>query len=167
MVDISIIIPVFNEEKTVIDLLKKVNKQKSGDYFLEIIVINDGSSDDSKKLLTNNKDLYSKFINLEKNLGKGGAVIEGLKVARGEFILFQDADLEYNPEDYKKFIAHLLKNNLNLKAFNLCAHEAGATEDEKVKFTETLAETKEDPNSLTYTIKLNDAALDIIRSYSI
>ena len=71
-----------------------------------------------------------------------------------------------NPEDYKKFIAHLLKNNLNLKAFNLCAHEAGATEDEKVKFTETLAETK-DPNSLTYTIKLNDAALDIIRSYSI
>ena len=100
--DISIIIPVFNEEKTVIDLLKKVNKQKSGDYFLEIIVINDGSSDDSKKLLTNNKDLYSKFINLEKNLGKGGAVIEGLKVARGDFILFQDADLEYNPEDYKK-----------------------------------------------------------------
>jgi len=71
-----------------------------------------------------------------------------------------------NPEDYKKFIAYLLKNNLNLKAFNLCAHEAGATEDEKVKFTETLAETKEDPNSLTYTIKLNDSALDIIRSYS-
>ena len=70
-----------------------------------------------------------------------------------------------NPEDYKKFIAHLLKNNLNLKAFNLCAHEAGATEDEKVKFTEVLAETKEDPNSLTYTIKLNDSALDIIRGY--
>lgn len=72
-----------------------------------------------------------------------------------------------NPEEYKKFIAHLLKHNLNLKAFNLCAHEAGATEDEKVKFTETLAETKEGPNSLTYTIKLNDAALDVIRSYSI
>ncbi len=72
-----------------------------------------------------------------------------------------------NPEDYKKFIAHLLKNNLNLKAFNLCAHEAGATEDEKVKFTETLAETKENPNSLTYTIKLNDTALDAIRSYHI
>ena len=72
-----------------------------------------------------------------------------------------------NPEDYKKFIAHLLKNNLNLKAFNLCAHEAGATEDEKVKFTETLAETKDDPNSLTYTIKLNDTALDAIRSYPI
>ena len=68
---------------------------------MEIIVINDGSSDDSKKLLTNNKDLYSKFINLEKILEKVGC-IEGLKVARGDFILFQDADLEYNPEDYKK-----------------------------------------------------------------
>jgi hypothetical protein len=67
-------------------------------------------------------------------------------------------------------LQHVLKKMLVgiiLKAFNLCAHEAGATEDEKVKFTETLAETKEDPNSLTYTIKLNDAALDIIRSYSI
>ena len=71
-----------------------------------------------------------------------------------------------NPEDYKKFIAYLLKNNLNLKAFNLCSHEAGATEEEKTKFAETLAETKEDPNSLTYTIKLSDSALDIIRNYS-
>ena len=71
-----------------------------------------------------------------------------------------------NPEDYKKFIAHLLKNNLNLKAFNLCAHEAGATEEDKTKFAETLAETKDDPNSLTYTIKLSDSALNIIRSYN-
>ncbi|PJC50045.1 MAG: hypothetical protein CO032_06830 [Nitrosopumilales archaeon CG_4_9_14_0_2_um_filter_34_16] len=72
-----------------------------------------------------------------------------------------------NTGAYKKFIAYLLANNLNLKAFNLCAHEAGATEDEKVKFTETLAETKEDPNSLTYTVKLNDAALNIIRNFSL
>ena len=71
-----------------------------------------------------------------------------------------------NPEAYKKFISYLLQNNLNLKAFNLCAHEAGATEEEKTKFTEILAETKDDPNSLTYTIKLNDAALGIIRNYS-
>ncbi len=70
-----------------------------------------------------------------------------------------------NPEDYKKFIAHLLKNNLNLKAFNLCAHDAGATEEAKTKFAETLAETKEDPNSQVYTIKLSDSALDVIRNY--
>jgi hypothetical protein len=72
-----------------------------------------------------------------------------------------------NPEHYKKFIAHLLKNKLNLKAFNLCTHEAGATDEEKTKFTEILAETKDDPNSLTYTIKLTDSALDVIRNYSL
>jgi len=71
-----------------------------------------------------------------------------------------------SPEDYKKFISYLLKNNLNLKAFNLCAHEAGATDEDKVKFTEVLSETKDDPNSLTYTIKLNDSALNLIRSYN-
>lgn len=72
-----------------------------------------------------------------------------------------------NPEDYKKFIAYLLENNLNLKAFNLCAHDAGATEEEKTKFAEILAETKDsDPNSMVYTIKLSDSAVDLIRGYS-
>ena len=70
-----------------------------------------------------------------------------------------------DPEEYKKFIAYLLKNNLNLKAFNLCSHEAGATEEEKTKFAETLSESKDDPNSLTYTIKLSDSTLSIIRDY--
>ncbi|MBS1268441.1 MAG: hypothetical protein MAG458_01170 [Nitrosopumilus sp.] len=69
------------------------------------------------------------------------------------------------PEDYKKFISYLLQNNLNLKAFNLCTHESGATEEDKTKFAEILSETKEDPNSLTYTIRLNDSALNIIRQY--
>ncbi|MBT3924399.1 MAG: hypothetical protein HOF28_00890, partial [Nitrosopumilus sp.] len=46
-----------------------------------------------------------------------------------------------NPEDYKKFIKHLLSFNLNLKAFSLCAHDAGATEEEKTKFTDILFET--------------------------
>ena len=72
-----------------------------------------------------------------------------------------------NPQDYKKFIAYLLENNLNLKAFNLCTHEAGATEEEKTKFAEILSDTKDDPNSLTYTIRLTDSALELIRSYSI
>ena len=69
-----------------------------------------------------------------------------------------------NTENYKKFISHLLKNNLNLKAFSLCAHEAGATEEEKTKFADALSEIK-DPNAATYTIKLNDVALSIIRKF--
>ena len=100
--NVSIIIPLFNEENTIIELLEKVNKQKNKSSLLEIIVIDDGSTDNSRKLVDSNKNLYSKFIKLDKNLGKGGAVREGIKVAKGEYILFQDADLEYSPEDYQK-----------------------------------------------------------------
>ncbi len=71
-----------------------------------------------------------------------------------------------DPEAYKRFIAYLLGENLNLKAFNLCAHEAGATEDVKVRFTEALAQSKEiDPNSRNYTIRLSDSAISTIRRY--
>ena len=73
----------------------------------------------------------------------------------------------YDTENYKRFISYLLKNNLHLKAFNLCAHEAGATEERKTKFADTLAETKDiAPNSATYTIKLNDNTIDVIRKFS-
>ena len=73
----------------------------------------------------------------------------------------------FNIENYKKFIAYLLENNLQMKAFNLCAHEAGATEEKKTKFADLLAETKiSDPNSATYTIKLNDNTISIIRKFT-
>ncbi len=69
-------------------------------------------------------------------------------------------------EKYKKFIEYLLKNNLNLKAFTLCSHEAGETEKEKTEFAETLRQQKEkDPNAATYTIKLNEQAIDVIRNF--
>ena len=99
---ISVIIPTFNEENTIIELLRRVKKQSDEGLNLEVIVVDDGSTDNSKKLLTENPDLYNKVILLNKNLGKGGAVREGLLNATGEYILFQDADLEYNPKDYKK-----------------------------------------------------------------
>ena len=73
----------------------------------------------------------------------------------------------FNIENYKKFISYLLKNNLQMKAFNLCAHEAGATEERKTKFADILAETKDsDPNTATYTIKLNDMTIDVIRKFT-
>ena len=73
----------------------------------------------------------------------------------------------FDTERYKKFISYLLENNLHLKAFNLCAHEAGATEEKKTKFADILAETKaSDPNSATYTIRLNDNTIDVIRKFS-
>ena len=73
----------------------------------------------------------------------------------------------FNIESYKKFISYLLKNNLQMKAFNLCAHEACATEEKKTKFADILAETKDsDPNTATYTIKLNKATVDLIREFT-
>ena len=78
-----------------------------------------------------------------------------------------EKNIDWNStENYKKFISYLLKNDLQLKAFNLCAHEAGAVEVEKTKFTELLAEEKNtNPNAATYTIKLNDSSIDLIRKF--
>ena len=66
-IKVSVIIPVYNEEKTIIDVLEKVNHQKINSISMEIIVINDGSKDHSLELLKNNPQLYAKLINLEKN----------------------------------------------------------------------------------------------------
>ncbi len=81
----------------------------------------------------------------------------------------EEKNIDWNSIDnYKKFIKYLLKNDLQLKAFNLCAHEAGATEEAKTKFTELLAEEKDtNPNAATYTIKLNDKSIDLIRKFSL
>lgn len=107
----SVIIPVYNEEKTIINTLVRVNKTFSlvGNY--EIIVVNDNSNDQTENLLNQNKNLYSKIFNNHKNLGKGGAVKVGIKHSLGEFILFQDADDEYDPDDYLSFVKLLEKIN--------------------------------------------------------
>ena len=99
-IKISVVIPVFNEENTIVSILKKINEQNIPNIDIEIIIINDGSTDNSLKIIEENSNLYSKLINLKVNKGKGGAVKEGLKSASGEFILFQDADLEYDPSEY-------------------------------------------------------------------
>ena len=106
MINISILIPVYNEEATIIYLLKSVQNEisKIKTVTFEIIVIDDCSKDNTSKLLRENENLYNHVISLEKNQGKGGAILQGLEKAKGEFILFQDADLEYSPKDYKTLI---------------------------------------------------------------
>lgn len=112
-ITLSIIIPVYNEEKTVIKLLKNVSNI-SNYCETEIIVINDGSTDNTKGEILKNKKLYNKFIDLKKNKGKGKAVIEGLKSATYEYIVFQDADLEYNPNDLTLFVEKIQTNQADL-----------------------------------------------------
>jgi len=100
---LSIIIPVYNEESTVIKVLEKVKNNSSNLFEYEIIVIDDGSTDRSRKLLENNKHLYSKLLVNETNRGKGFAVKKGILNSTGTHIIFQDADFEYDPTDFKKF----------------------------------------------------------------
>ena len=100
---ISIIVPVYNEEKTIIDVLNKIKSNSSNLFKYEIIVIDDGSTDQSRKLLEDNKHLYDKLLVNESNKGKGFSVKKGLLNTSGTHIIFQDADLEYDPVDFKKF----------------------------------------------------------------
>ena len=100
---ISIIIPVFNEENFIKEILIRVNKLQG--LKKEIIVINDCSTDNTLRILEKEcKNLYTKLISNQKNMGKGFSVREGFKYVTGEIIIIQDADLEYNPENYPTLI---------------------------------------------------------------
>ena len=116
MIKISILIPAYNEEDTIIYLLKSVQKEirKIKTVTFEIIVIDDCSKDNTSKLLKENGNLYNHMISLEKNQGKGGAILQGLKKAKGEYILFQDADLEYSPKDYKALIRPIVEFDVDV-----------------------------------------------------
>lgn len=96
---LTIIIPVFNEEDTVQRVLHVVNRVHLASWQKEIIIINDGSTDRTaqiiKELLPKLKNVH--LITLDKNQGKGSAVIRGLREANGDYVLIQDADLEYDP----------------------------------------------------------------------
>lgn len=99
---ISIIIPVYNEKKTIIELIKKVKKVNLKNIKKEIIIVDDHSRDGTRDLLKAIKGC--KIVLHEKNMGKGSAIRTGLKYATGDIILIQDADLEYDPKDYPKLI---------------------------------------------------------------
>ena len=100
---ISIVIPIYNEENTIKKILLKINNVKN--IKKEIILIDDGSSDRTKYVIENHcKGLYQKKIFLGKNFGKGYALRQGFKLVSGDIVIIQDADLEYNPNDYSKLI---------------------------------------------------------------
>ena len=130
MLKLSIIIPAYNEEKTIIKLLQKVDTVKIEGVEKEVIVIDDCSNDMTLNLLEKNKKLYSILIKLKQNKGKGGAVKEGLKRSTGNYILFQDADLEYDPNDYEK----LLNPVLNFKADVVIGSRLGASQLTRVYY---------------------------------
>lgn len=105
---LSIMIPVYNEKETILQILKKVNSVKLKNIKKEIIIVDDFSTDGTRDILKKLKGY--KIIFHEKNKGKGSAIRTALKYATGEIILIQDADLEYDPNDYEKLLKPILEN---------------------------------------------------------
>jgi len=116
MITVTIIIPAHNEEATIIDLLKAVKhaRKSNPNIDFEVIVVNDSSTDDTLPLLSANEDLYDLLVCTSEKSGKGGAVLAGLSKATGDFILFQDADLEYSPLDYRALFRPVLDSHADV-----------------------------------------------------
>jgi len=109
---LSIIIPVYNEKNTIEKLLNKIHKLK--DIKKEIIVVDDASYDGSTNILKKNKNKITILIHHKKNMGKGSALRTGIRLASGNIILIQDADLEYNPDDYKKLLQPFIETDADV-----------------------------------------------------
>ena len=111
---LSIIIPVFNEKNTIKEILKRIDAVDFPiEVVKEIIIVDDGSTDGSQEVLQELKDNLI-FIKHERNQGKGVAVRVGLQKASGDIILIQDADLEYNPQEYPKLLEPILAGNADV-----------------------------------------------------
>lgn len=111
---ISIIIPCFNEKIFLEKLLKKIDQVCK--FQKEIILIDDGSDSQTKEIIKNcqNNNLLNEVITLDKNYGKGYALRKGIEKAKGEILVFQDSDLEYDPDDMKKLIEPILDNKADV-----------------------------------------------------
>jgi glycosyltransferase involved in cell wall biosynthesis len=106
---LSIIIPVYNEEKTILEILRRIKAVVlPGGLTREIIMIDDCSRDGSRQILESINDPEVKVFFKDTNGGKGSAVRRGLLEATGDILLIQDADLEYNPEEYPKLLEPIL-----------------------------------------------------------
>lgn len=114
MVSATVLVPVYNEEQTIIKLLERVRAQSVDGVQLEIVVVDDASKDSTVSRLESRPDLYNHLIKRPKNGGKGAAVRDGLRHATGEYVLFQDADLEYDPADYVRLFGPVLSHDADV-----------------------------------------------------
>lgn len=107
---LSIIIPAYNEGKTILKVINRVKNVKLKNIKKEIIVVDDFSRDGTRKLLERLQDRKLKIFFHERNQGKGAAIRTALKRATGDIILIQDADLEYDPKEYEKLLKPVIEN---------------------------------------------------------
>lgn len=110
---LSVVIPVYNEKHTILEILKLVEAVELP-LEKEIIIVDDCSTDGTREILKNLDSEKYKIILKKENGGKGTAIKEGFLKATGDVILIQDADLEYDPEDYKKLLKPILNNRADV-----------------------------------------------------
>ncbi len=113
--NLAVIIPLYNEEKTISTLLSRVLKRAE---VVEIVVVDDGSTDNSVAIIEALHHPKIKLVRHLHNQGKGRAVINGIKVCKAPFIIIQDADLEYHPSDYKKLLKPLRNKEVDFMLGN-------------------------------------------------
>jgi len=109
---LSIVIPIYNEERTLLKLISAVEDAPL-QIGKEIILVDDGSKDKSREILNNYKDKH-KVIFMDRNSGKGSAIRKGFSQATGDVVIIQDADLEYDPRDYVVLLKPILDGDADV-----------------------------------------------------
>lgn len=110
---LSVIIPVFNEARTIGEILRRVWESP---VEKEVIVVDDDSSDGTREWLKEHGQLYgdTRVLFHDRNRGKGAAILSGLSVATGETVIIQDADLEYDPAEYERIVSPILQGEADV-----------------------------------------------------
>jgi glycosyltransferase involved in cell wall biosynthesis len=107
---LSVIVPVFNERSTIAEIIRRMKSVELPDGIdLEVIVVDDGSSDGTRQVLAQLRDSTVRVVTLDENRGKGVAVRKGFEHATGDYVLIQDADLEYDPDDWPRLLQPVLR----------------------------------------------------------
>jgi len=111
---ISVIVPAYNEADTIVAVLEAVLTAPIGRNRLEVVVVDDGSTDDTWQKIETVTDPRLRALRHDRNRGKGAAIRTALSEVKGEIVIIQDADLEYNPRDYPKLLEPILQGKADV-----------------------------------------------------